>query len=544
MGLRARLVLTGILIAITYWLLDTATDAFYYEMGSFSQMLVHPPSPELWMRVSGEVIIAIFYAVTIVLVERHRRAELALQASERNLSDVAAISPVGIFRTDPSGQGLWVNQRWCEITGVAEDCGKGETWTSALHPADTERVLSAWRAFLGEGDHFESVYRFVHPGGQVRWVLGQAAKQRAAAGHCIGVVGTLTDISERVLAQESLRRSEELYRSVYSSGPLAIVLWDPVDGQVLDWNAQAERLFGWRREEAVGRQLGELVFTVASDADVPQPAQVADLAASRHATLAQNRTRDGALLWCEWYSAQLHDSDGRPSGLVSMALDVTDRLRAEEEIKSSLREKDVLLREIHHRVKNNLQVIATLLDLQTQHSSDQTASRILRESRGRVHAMALIHEKLYRSHRLSHVDLPGFVSDLLNYLVRAYGVDRGLLELAADVAVHTVNVDTATQIGLIINELVSNALKYAFDPGQPGRISVAAYPLEAGGLRLVVADTGRGVPEGIEPGRTRTLGLQLVGILTAQLHGDIKLVREQGTRFEITVSTASTSSPD
>jgi PAS domain S-box-containing protein len=219
--------------------------------------------------------------------------------------------------------------------------------------------------------------------------------------------------------------------------------------------------------------------------------------------------------------------------LAKTFVDAMERKRAEERIKSSLAEKEVLLKEIHHRVKNNLQVVSSLLKLQSKAINDEHALEMFKDSQNRVRSMALIHEKLYQTRDLARIDFAAYVKDLAGFLLRSY--ERGSGRVRIDVEVEDVHlgIDSAIPCGLIINELVSNSLKHAFPGGREGAIKVHLMKDPDGGVRLVTWDDGIGVPADLDFRNTQSLGLQLVNRLTEQLGGTITLRRDRGTVFDI-----------
>ena len=201
--------------------------------------------------------------------------------------------------------------------------------------------------------------------------------------------------------------------------------------------------------------------------------------------------------------------------------DITQRKEAElERMKAMLREKEVLLKEIHHRVKNNLQIISSLLRLQSETQKGKSSNDVFKESQNRIRSMALIHEKLYHSHDLSKIDFSEYVRNLASNLFLSYDVDPGRIGLEVKVEDVSWDVGTAIPCGLIINELISNALKYAFPENRPGKIRVALCR-EDGMFRLSVADNGVGLPKDVDFRQTESLGFQLVGMLTEQLNGTV-----------------------
>jgi two-component sensor histidine kinase/GAF domain-containing protein len=213
--------------------------------------------------------------------------------------------------------------------------------------------------------------------------------------------------------------------------------------------------------------------------------------------------------------------------------ELAERRRAEEEVKASLREKEVMLKEIHHRVKNNLQVVASLLNLQAGTIKDPKVVEALRESQSRVRSMALIHEKLYQSKDLAHVDFDGYVRNLCSYLFRSYAVNADRVGFRVDVHDVFLGIDRAIPCGLIINELVSNSLKYAFPEGRRGQVQVELHPENQHEVALRVCDDGVGLAPQFDFRNMESLGLQLVNTLTNQLSGIIELDRRGGTAFRI-----------
>jgi len=213
--------------------------------------------------------------------------------------------------------------------------------------------------------------------------------------------------------------------------------------------------------------------------------------------------------------------------------DITARKQAEEKIKQSLKEKELLLQETHHRVKNNMQVISSMLSLQSQHITDKASLEMFQESQSRIRAMALIHEKLYTSEDPSHIDIASYIHSLTHQLITTYRTTASRVNMDIAITDIFLTITTAIPCGLIINELVTNALKHAFPHQRDGTITVSMTPSNTDSLILTVSDTGIGFPEGIDFRNTTTLGMQLVTSLVEQLEGTITLDRSEGTRFRI-----------
>jgi len=214
--------------------------------------------------------------------------------------------------------------------------------------------------------------------------------------------------------------------------------------------------------------------------------------------------------------------------------ELIERKRAEERLKTSLAEKEVLLKEVHHRVKNNLQVISSLLHLQSKQVKDPATLGMFLESQYRVRSMALVHERLYQSEDLSGVDAADYFRDLAGYLHRSFGSTLSQVSMKVDVDPVSLGIDVAIPCGLIVSELVSNSLKYAFPDGRQGQVLVRLHLAPGSRCVLVVGDDGIGLPEGFDLKATKSLGLQLVDRLVAQLEGSIDLDRSGGTTCTIT----------
>ncbi|MCP4040817.1 MAG: hypothetical protein GY731_02520, partial [Gammaproteobacteria bacterium] len=213
---------------------------------------------------------------------------------------------------------------------------------------------------------------------------------------------------------------------------------------------------------------------------------------------------------------------------------------AEEKIKASLKEKEILLREVHHRVKNNMEVITSLLNLQAHRTLNKEAVAVLQESQQRVKTMAMAHERLYRSQDLAHLKLSEYVSSLVGTAQQMFATIANRVTVQIQVADFQVNMDQAIPLGLIINELVTNTLKHAFPEGRPGTVTVSMEPKGEDEAVLMVADDGVGIPEELDWQNTDSLGLLIVVSLAQQLDGSIELDRSHGTCWAITFKRAST----
>ncbi|EMJ93310.1 sensor histidine kinase [Leptospira alstonii] len=232
--------------------------------------------------------------------------------------------------------------------------------------------------------------------------------------------------------------------------------------------------------------------------------------------------------------SSIRDSSHNLIGATQIIRDITERKHGEERLKKTLEEKEVMLKEIHHRVKNNLQVVASLLGLQAEHSENEKISRILKECERRIQSMALIHKELYQSENITKIDFYDYLDTLLVSLLHSFGKEKKV-EFRISSKPNFVSIETAIPLGLIVNELVTNSLKYAFSDEGGGKISVKLR-LDVLESVLEVCDNGVGMPETFDLDKSESLGLRLVGILSKQLRGKFLLLppeEERGTKFQV-----------
>ncbi len=249
---------------------------------------------------------------------------------------------------------------------------------------------------------------------------------------------------------------------------------------------------------------------------------------------------DGTYCWVLEQIRLMRDESGKEKEILGYLVDISDRKQAEDLIAASLQEKEVLLKEIHHRVKNNLQIIYSLLNLQSRLVQDAGIKELLKDSQNRIRSMAIIHEKLYKSHNLASINLEDYVNDLVRNLLSSYYIVGRKVHFKSQIEPTIfLDIDTAVPCGLILNELISNACKYAFEPHCQGEITLQGFINAERQLVLILKDNGKGLPRDIELDNVKTLGLRLVKNLSHQLRGTVIIERQQGTQFYITLTRVS-----
>ncbi len=350
-----------------------------------------------------------------------------------------------------------------------------------------------------------------------------------------------SEIAERKLAESALRVSEAKFRRLVDSNIVGVIISD-FSGNIKEANNAFLQMVGYTREELVSGKIRWREIT--PDEYLPKDERAIEqincsgaCAPFEKEYIRKDGSRVPILLGCALL-------EGAQDTAICFVLDLSERKQAEDQLKASLYEKEVLLKEIHHRVKNNMQVICSLLNLQSASISDPKTLELLQEGQNRVASMALVHEQLYESEDLARIDFGDYIQNLAANLLSSYDVSSDAIALKINVDNVLLGVDAAIPCGLIINELVSNSLKYAFppspqrglriSPGNQGEIRIDFHAENDNHLHLTVSDNGVGFPQDLDFQNTETLGLQLVTALTGQLSGTIKLERNMGTKFKIT----------
>lgn len=336
------------------------------------------------------------------------------------------------------------------------------------------------------------------------------------------------EVESRKIAEKKAHENEVYYKAIFENTGTSIIIVD-TDMTISRVNSESEELVGYKKDEIEARKKWT-DFVVEEDMD-----RVKGYYNLRNDS--NKRPRE--------YETQIQDKYGNikdllvtvvnipaTQKLLASIIDITKRKNTENLIKSSLNEKSILLQEIHHRVKNNMQIISSLLNLQTKYVNDEKAVEVLKESQNRVKSMAMIHEKLYQSRDLSHINFGDYIQSLVTNLFYSYNIEKTHIKPVLEVDNLNLNIDTAVPCGLIISELVSNCLKYAFPPGMTGEIFISLKFID-NKYELTIRDNGIGLSENIDFNNLETLGLLLVNNLTEQIDGEMTINRKHGTGFRI-----------
>jgi len=463
------------------------------------------------------------------------RMQKALEEREEQYRRLFEYNPMPMFVSDSeTWEILNVNQAAVNHYGYGKEELLNMTLKDIRPPEDVESLMRRIGAVSAPVENM-GVFRHLKKDGTTvlmnvysHEVLYEGRKARLALCH---------DVTDQIRAKETLEESEEMFRKSFFLSSDAMSVSRIEDGVLLEVNDGFTRTTGYSREDAVGKTTIELGMWADG---------------SRRSVLIREFRKKGRV---ENFEYEMRTKGGETKTVLlstniitlggaarrfTITRDITKLkiaeealLRSEEKLRASLREKEILLKEIHHRVKNNLQVVSGLLDLQASHTQDPSDRLKYKDSQNRIITMALIHEKLYQSQNLSQVDFSDYIRDLCENLMVSYGIDEERIRLEIQTERTEMAVDSAIPCGFLINELITNALKHAFPEDRAGTISLSFKRTRNRDYQLTVSDDGVGIPKDLDIFNTDSLGMQLVTVLVKQLGGTIKLRKEEGTGITI-----------
>ncbi len=490
-------------------------------------------------------------------VTEKRCAQEKLQESEERFRIATEQTGQIVFEHDYREN----NVKWAgairDVTGyTVEEFNKFDygLWEDHIHPEDRERALDELRIFQEKDNKFRVEYRFRKKDGSYIYIEDSGVYLRDEYGSIRKSFGVLKDITGIKLASEKLKESEALYRS-FMKNFRGIAFQMGLDFDLLLIDGNIEETTGYRSEDFITGKINwyQIVLHVDREKLFENRERLTNdsLLLIEHEYRIMHR--DGKLRWVREIIQNVSDSTGKKRILQGTIYDISKQKEAEE---SLAKVEEIRKKEIHHRIKNNLQVISSLLELQAERFDDKEVLEAFHESQNRVATMAIIHEELYRSRNNESLDFSVYLQKLTEELFHSYTVRKGDVNMQLDIEEVFLGMDTAVPLGIIVNELVSNSLKHAFPSGRKGEICIKLCRKEnnAGNksisnitnnigakssvekntqYALVVSDNGLGFPESFDFRSTNSLGLQLVNILVEQLEGTIKLESDSGTKFKI-----------
>ncbi len=471
------------------------------------------------------------------ITERQKTLD-ALRASEESLAITLQSIGDAVIATDIDGRVVRMNKTAEDLTGWSfAEAGNRPlrevfTIVNAISRKEVEdpvsRVLETG-GIVGLANHTVLISR---DGGEYQ-IADSASPIKDGHGHVRGVILVFSDVTEKYRAMEELRASEKKFRSLVENMQVGILLQGPLSEIILS-NPRALELLGMREDQLLGKTSLDADWNTIHEEGSPFPGSahpvpqaIASRRPVRNIVMGVYRPATRDRVWLLVDAIPLLNDDGSVRQVVCTFIDITERRHAEAEVKELLVEKEIILKEVHHRVKNNMNTMKSLLFLQSQAVKDEAIAAALQDAGGRLQSMYVLYEKLYRSSGFTELSLKDYIPALIDEIIGIFPNGDGV---TVTIAIEDIPMDakTLSTIGIIINEIITNAMKHAFPDRHSGKISVSASR-SGSQVRLVVRDNGKGVPESVDLGTSSGFGLMLVNMLTQQLHGRIRMEREEGT---------------
>ena len=451
--------------------------------------------------------------------------------------------PNPVFYKDTEGRLLGVNESFCRLVGRGRDELAGRR-PEEIFPDDQAGLFgSVDLQKLARQAAASHETAFVDAAGQPRHLVVGKSAYTDAAGRPAGLVGVISDLTAHKRLEDRLRQSETRYRQLVDTLPAGIVELDK-NGMFRFVNPSFDAIFGYGPRQLLGTNISGLA------ADEHGKSRIRDLlhpkqpgGRTKGACNIKSRTRDGRILdvridWSETPEAgEIGAAAPARAGFIAAITDITDLERARDVVQRSLDEKQVLLSEIHHRVKNNLQIILGFINIQAEEATSDDERERFARLETRIRSMALIHQQLYKHGDLSTIDMAEYAQTLTQSLASIFRHAMANVAVTCDCQAFHLHLDKAVPCGLLINELITNACKHAFMPGQPGRLAVHMR-LTDGQAAISVADSGRGLPPDFDLDVAQSMGMTLIKELSRQLNGEIRFTMAKGLRVEIRFASA------
>ena len=331
--------------------------------------------------------------------------------------------------------------------------------------------------------------------------------------------------------QVKFDQSKDLYANLYDNSPVGLVTLDD-KGIITDINITLSAMLGIDRRNIPGTPF--VIYIVKEN--IPDYLNfLKEINKPNENNIIEFRLhcRDNEIRYVQMHSTLVFDYGSGTNLILNNIIDITDQKNDELKLERALKEKIILVKEIHHRVKNNLQIISSLLSLQSYFIKNDQINEVITTSKNRIRTMALIHENLYKSNNLAEIHFNIYLKNLIKNIFESYTISGQNIHVKDEIADQDLDADTAIYIGMIINELITNSLKHAFKDRDAGEISIIFKSLEGNKHQLEISDDGVGLPSGFDPNECKTLGFLLIHSFVEQLNGRMKVIQNKGTKFKI-----------
>lgn len=461
-------------------------------------------------------------------ITAQKLAEEKIKLSEETYRLIVENQTELIVKANPEGNLIFVSPSYCNLFGKTENELLNKSYIPLIHEDDQEPTMREMKK-LYTPPYTCYIEQRVYTKHGLRWIAWNDKAVFDESGKMQKIIATGRDITEKKIADDALKVSEEKFFKAFHINPDSININRMRDGLYIDVNDGFCKMTGFTREEVIGKTSSEINIW-ANSADRERLVAALKKEGECQNLEAQFRFKDGKVR-TGLMSAKIINFNNEVC-ILSISRDISERKSAEELIRKSLLEKETLLRELYHRTKNNMQVISAILTLQSASATNKEVIEILNETSNRIKAMSLVHQKLYQSNDLSKIHLSEYIKEIIDLLMDFYKVDKTQIEVIMSLADEYVLIDYAIPCGLVLNEIVSNAFKYAFPEGRMGRIEVNLDRDEKSRIRITFKDNGIGLPPGFDYKAPGTLGLMLVhSLVEHQLDGVVDIKSENGVEI-------------
>ena len=480
----------------------------------------------------GSIVLAFLfflYREKIAEISIRKETEEKLLDSEHKFQQLTENISISVFTFNMEGRFTYVNPSTTKITGYSEEELLSLKFFDIVHPEYRETVMSrGFNRIKGEDVMQRYDFPIITKRGEVRWI--EIYNSRTTINGLVVVLGTATDITDRRNTEQRIRESEENYKHLVESIEEGLVIADEFEN-ITFTNKAARKIFGYPDKEIENMNFKKLVSPDDyKRLQMETDNRIKNLISKYELDIIR---KDGEKRLISVTASPLFKNEDFISS-IGIFVDITEIRKAEEKIKSQLHEKEVMLQEIYHRVKNNLQIISSMLKLQASYIDNEYATQLFRNCQHRVKAMSLVHEKLYRSKDLSNISFKDYTKSLIRNLFISLNINGNRIKYELDINDVNLNISAAIPCGLIINELITNALKYGFPDNREGVIKISMNELDNGKLNLTVWNNGVDLPKDFDMNNLSSFGMRLVEILKFQLEAELTIERKDGVAFSLT----------
>lgn len=457
-------------------------------------------------------------------IDKHKRTEIESEQRRLLLEAISDKAEAAIWVRDSEGRHVFVNQEWKNIFDLSDQQIIGKTALEILDKATAKAFQKNDSKVLASDQSIKYEERIPTLRGD-RYYLTNMFPMGEIPGVGKSIGGIASDITERKQVEEELKFNSILLDEIGES----VISTDP-EGKIIYWNNAAEQLYGWSQSEVLGQNIIDITPSKVSK---EQAAEIFSLLVNGESWTGEFEVerKDGTEFCAVVTNSPVYNEEGKLIAIIGISSDMTERKANEQELKNSLKEKELLLGEVHHRVKNNLAIISSLITLQMMEVEDENFKMILENSNNRIHSIAMVHELLYRSESFTEIPFEKYIKDLLLTIKRTIGSERKNIDLVTKVEIGGLSINQAIPLGLMLNELITNSLKYAFIDKKKGKIKVTITRL-GDYIKVLYEDNGKGYPDDIDFAETGSFGHTLIHALLKQLSEEYKVETKGKFRLE------------